>query len=88
MTAVQTPYDTGQRYEPHEWSTLTDALDEASPISLEMLEDRFGKVDFCDESGRPQFTVWVERNADGEPVVHVVPFNPTPVAVRVHRNLP
>ena len=81
------PYDTGKRYEPRPWHTLSRAdLEEMAPIGREMEEDRFGKVDLDDENGDTGFTVWVERNERGIPVVHIQQTGIDPVAIEIHRN--
>lgn len=79
------PYDTGKRYEPAPWPTATVDLGDVAPIGRELEEARFGKVDFDDENGDTGFTVWVERNERGIPVVHVQQTGVDPVAIEIHR---
>lgn len=81
------PYDTGKRYEPNPWALPPSRadLEEMPPMALALEEARFGKVDFDDENGDTGFTVWVERNERGIPVVHVQQTGVDPVAIEIHR---
>ena len=80
------PYDTGKRYEPQPWVVGEGlAATSAEPIALEMAEDRYGKVDYEDENGLTGYTIWVERNERGIPVVHIQQTGIDPVAIEIHR---
>lgn len=54
-----TPYDTGDRAEPTVWG-----LDGGD-------RDRYGRVDFDDDEGSTVATIYLERNSDGDYVVHI-----------------
>lgn len=87
MTDIRTltPYDTGKRAEPKAWLRSSALmLAQMEPIERELEEDRYGKVDFEDENGDDLFTIWVETNEAGHPVVHIQQIGPTPVAIRIH----
>lgn len=62
-----TPYDTGDRLEPHPW--LRTAEQGRDPRTAEPQD--FGRVDFDDEEGRTVATVYVTRTPDGY-ALHVV----------------
>lgn len=67
-----TPFDTGNRGEPKPWSHVTrEELNAAEPIDQALLEDRFGKVDFDDDTSVTLATVWLERLNDQTFVLHV-----------------
>lgn len=57
-----TPYDTGKRLEPVPW--VRGASVEGYPPS------NFGKVDFDNEEGGTDATLWIERNEDGTYTLH------------------
>lgn len=74
-TALLTPYDLGQRGEPKVWSLLSrGALNKLDMTELHDQMDRYGKVDFEDDEGTSIVTVWVERNEQGYPILHVQPL--------------
>lgn len=79
MTRNLTPYDTGQRAEPHIWP-VPESL---STVARVLDESRFGKVDFEDEEGVTIATIWVERNERGHYIVHV--SHDGDVGLMVHR---
>lgn len=60
------PYDTGERNEPKVWLPYGTDVTEATPA------ENFGKVDFDDDCGETDCTVYVERNDDGTKTVHVL----------------
>lgn len=65
-----TPYDTGARCEPRVWPTPTYlALENFSPEARAIEEDRFGRVDFDDDTAATVCTVHVVRGEDGQHVV-------------------
>jgi len=53
------PYDTGAILEPKVWANTNAQY------------ERFGRVDFENDEGGTEVTVWVERGPDG-PIVHVI----------------
>lgn len=66
-----TPYDTGERLEPHPWTlgrtplmTLTAG---ARARSTELDPDRYGLVDLDDDEGATVFTLVGKRHDDGAP---------------------
>lgn len=61
------PYDTGERCEPHIW--VASATPGQSKEQND--RDRYGKVDFDNDSGETLCTVYVEKNPDGTRTVHV-----------------
>lgn len=79
MSDKLNPYDTGKRAEPKPWfrgEWTPEDYAAMSPIERTIEEDRFGKVDFEDDEGRTVATVWIEKGADGEYVVHIADENP------------
>lgn len=60
-----TPYDTGKRLVPQVW-VLGDRRRPA-----EHDEDRYGRVDFDDDTSTTILTVYVERGDDGQHTVHI-----------------
>lgn len=67
MSKNPTPYDTGERAEPQLW--VSSATPGQSPEENE--RDRYGKVDFENDSSQTLCTVYVEKNPDGTHTVHV-----------------
>lgn len=57
MSAL-TPFDTGDRLEPHSWPVGGDP-------------DCFGRVDFDDDASATVLTAYAERRADGSHALHV-----------------
>lgn len=55
-----TPYDTGKRLTPEPW---------VRGGMVRPAED-YGKVDFDNEEGGTDLTLWVERNEDGSYTLH------------------
>lgn len=72
MSDTLTPYDTGKRAEPH--TINVQPLGGMEPIERELEEDRYGRVDFDDDSGDTIAQVYVERDEHGRNVVHIVQF--------------
>lgn len=63
--AKLTPYDTGQRAEPHIWLQSKEFAGITSA-------DEFGKVDFDNDEGTTVATIWLEKNEhSGNYVVHI-----------------
>lgn len=61
MTSNLTPFDTGERLEPHVWAGAADC--------------DLGKVDFDDDEGRTVATVYGERSGvDGSYVLKIVGY--------------
>jgi hypothetical protein len=56
--AELTPYDTGERLEPAVWRPRPED------------PDSYGRVDFENDEGATEFTVWFEKQ-QGEYVMHV-----------------
>lgn len=83
MSDMLNPYDTGHRAQPRVWTNMGDSLATLPPIEREFAEDRFGKVDFEDDESRTVATVWIEKGADGEHVVHIQQLGDE-VKVKVH----
>ncbi|WP_181273587.1 hypothetical protein [Brevibacterium oceani] len=74
-----TPYDTGERCEPKPWLPYGTEVTEATPA------ENFGKVDFDDDSGETDCTIYVERDEDGTKTVHVVShIEDESIRVRLH----
>lgn len=57
-----TPYDRGERLQPMRWVTPRGEVDHP--------DADFGKVDFDNEEGGTNLTLWVERNEDGTYTLH------------------
>lgn len=84
MTQALTPYDTGDRLEPHPWISPA-SLDAAQlvrgsvGIPAPTFQD-FGRVDFDDEESRTVLTVYVDRDSHGY-VLHVEDLTEEALAV-------
>lgn len=79
------PYDTGKRAEPRPWPHSTKAaVAEMGPISRQMSEAEFGKVDFENDESSHVATVWFEKNADDHYVLHVAGMDD--VRIEVHND--
>lgn len=66
MTAENlTPYDTGERLEPHVW------VRDASPGEQPRKPGDYGKVDFDDEESTTALTVHAEHNEDKTYTLHI-----------------
>lgn len=63
MSQALTPYDTGDRLEPHPWVRGEVASPGGLPRRVET--DDFGRVDFDDDEGRTVLTLYVERTEAG-----------------------
>ncbi len=63
MSERLTPYDTGERLEPHVWVKGEVATPGGLPRSV--IRDDYGRLDFENEEGGTVLTVLVERAADG-----------------------
>lgn len=64
-----TPYDTGDRLEPHPWvQSRTVAMPGGLP--RQTATDDYGRVDFDDDEGRTVLSVYVERAGNGY-VLHI-----------------
>lgn len=72
-----TPYDTGERLQPQVWVTPDPRRPE------EHDRDRYGKVDFDDDSSTSILNVWVERK-DGKFTVNIQPMGDDEISVVVH----
>lgn len=57
-TPALTPYDTGDRLEPHPWTAAGDQA-KSNP-------ENYGKVDFDTDEGTTALTVHASRNEDGK----------------------
>lgn len=66
-----TPYDTGDRLEPHPWvrSTSVAPMPRLTEGGLVTVDD-FGRVDFDDQESRSVLSVYVERGKSGY-VLHI-----------------
>lgn len=62
-----TPYDTGERAEPHLWVRPGNAapLDPAVDPHAEELRDNYGKVEFDNDESATVAIVHIERTEDG-----------------------
>lgn len=61
-----TPYDTGERAEPHPWVTSTQGVGRTND------RDDWGKVDFDDDEGITIATIWLEFNEHARNyIVHI-----------------
>lgn len=72
-----TPYDTGKRLEPDVW---------VLPHTRRPLEhdlDRYGRVDYNDDTDTSILNVYVERDDDGEHTVHITTMSGEGVRVVV-----
>lgn len=74
-----TPYDTGQRLEPHAWVQGQVATPGGLPRQVEV--DDYGRVDFDNDEGATVLTAYVERTATGGYVLHVDSTEPVDVEV-------
>lgn len=68
MSRNLTPYDTGQRLEPKPWSPY-------DPESDQRDDDRYGRVDYDNDEGATELTVYVEPTG-GAPRRHTVHIEP------------
>ena len=59
MRQQLTPYDTGERLEPHRWVTEHTGPARSTP------RDRFGRVDFDNDEGQTVVSLYIERNSQG-----------------------
>lgn len=75
-TQALTPYDTGDRLEPHPW---VKKHTRAAP--WETVEDDYGRVDFEDDEGSTVVSLYVGRTDDGSHELHVENFSPEALAV-------
>lgn len=69
MSQTLTPYDTGDRLEPHPWVRGEVASPGGLPWRVEVGD--FGRVDFDDDEGRTVLTLYVERSVTGGYALHV-----------------
>ncbi|GAB3252264.1 hypothetical protein [Arthrobacter pigmenti] len=72
-----TPYDTGERLEPHPWVSSPEATD----TSREGDSGDYGRVDFDDDEAQTVLTAYVERGPDGY-VLHLQNHQAVPVTVQ------
>lgn len=63
MSERLTPYDTGERLEPHVW--VKGEMARSGGLPRRVIRDDYGRVDFENEEGSTVLTVLVERVADG-----------------------
>jgi len=63
MSERLTPYDTGERLEPHVW--VKGEVATPGGLPRRVIRDDYGRVDFENEEGGTVLTVLVERAADG-----------------------
>lgn len=63
MNERLTPYDTGERLEPHVW--VKGEVATPGGLPRQVTRDDFGRVDFDNEEGGTVLTVHVERTAAG-----------------------
>lgn len=86
--AEQTPYDTGERLEPHVWVTNGIVVPGGHPRFAE--EGEYGRVDFDADDGTTVLTLHVQRadngyrmvvDQHGEEYLHVVGANEPPMLV-------
>ena len=77
MSQELTPYDTGERLEPHRWVTEHTGPKQTTP------RDRFGRVDFDNDEGRTALSLYVERTAQGY-TLHVERSADVALTVEVH----
>lgn len=69
MTHRLTPYDTGERLEPHPWvKSATVAMPGGLP--RQTMDDDYGRVDFDDDEGRTIVTLSISRGPAGY-VLHI-----------------
>lgn len=76
--ATLTPYDTGERAEPHLLVMPGNAasLDPGVNPHADQLRENYGRVDFDDDESRTVATVHVSKDpASGAYVVHVIPHD-------------
>lgn len=59
-----TPYDTGERLEPHVWKNIA-----GSPAAGPLPHEDYGKVDFDNDEGGTEFTLYVRYGKDGYEIV-------------------
>lgn len=80
MHQALTPYDTGQRLEPHAW--VQGQVASPGGLPRRAIPDDFGRVDFENDEGGTVLTVYVERTAEGY-MLHVEAL--VPIALDVER---
>ena len=78
MTQHLTPFDTGERAEPSVWAPVPPGAAYGDIVEGKH-DDRYGKVDFENDSSEHVVTVHVERDADGEYVL----VTSQPIRVRI-----
>lgn len=59
----QSPYDTGDRLEPHPW--IEYGTPQSTPVDLSAPAQNVGKVDFDDDERVTRFTLHIERAEHG-----------------------
>lgn len=84
MSQALTPYDTGERLEPHPWISpgsinAAQVVRGSIGIPAPTFED-FGRVDFDDEEGRTVLTVYVDTDPHGY-VLHIEDLTEDPLRV-------
>jgi hypothetical protein len=72
-----TPYDTGDRLEPHEW--VKGQVATPSGLPRQAMPDDFGRVDFDDDESNTLMTVFAEP--DGKGGVRLIVFGNVPITV-------
>lgn len=81
MSERLTPYDTGERLEPHVW--VKGEVATPGGLPRRVIRDDYGRVDFDNEEGSTILTALVERTADGSGYVLRVDNLSEPLAVEV-----
>lgn len=82
MSHHPTPYDTGQRAEPHIWPI--GAYQDDHPDGQSGALDSYGRVDFEDDEANLVATIWLERSEhSGQYIVHIQKVRP--LGLRIHQ---
>ena len=76
-THRQTPYDTGDRLEPHDW--VKGEVASPSGLPRQAMPDDFGRVDFDDDEGTTLLTLFAEPDGNGG--VRLVVYGNVPVTI-------
>lgn len=63
MPEIRSPYDTGDRLEPHPW--VSNGLVNSQDAPREATGDDYGRVDFDDDEGNTVFTAWIQKTEAG-----------------------